>query len=300
MRLAYDEIHDHGTRHAPPRARRRPGHGAGAGGMFSRPGVGARSCSRAGRSPGERERGRRGGSGPRCSAGSRPRTTRCRRSARSASRRAFLGEREWSLAGTAVELAVCAVDGERAVVRCGTIGNYVGHPLDDPYRRDVEAMLTTAEHTDEVTDVLLLPDQYADLRPSRRWTRAMGTTTSRRASRSPVSGSEPARTAASGSLLRKNDAGRHVGRRRLQPGPCRGFPPADGRLRPAGRAGDKAAPAEGPHRNEEDRKSRAVFSYLLQRFPATKPAAHRTNDRPAVGGTQAEQQEHDVPLSDLP
>ena len=35
----------------------------------------------------------------------------------------FLGEREWSLAGTAVELAVCAVDGERAVVRCGTIGN---------------------------------------------------------------------------------------------------------------------------------------------------------------------------------
>lgn len=78
----------------------------------------------------------------------------------------FTGRTEWALSSQFIELAVCAVTGRRTVVTCGTAGMRMDHTAEDRYHYTVETLLGAGHRLDQVTDVLLLPDQYSPPRVS--------------------------------------------------------------------------------------------------------------------------------------
>ncbi|GAA3424469.1 hypothetical protein ACQP10_34700 [Streptosporangium sandarakinum] len=78
----------------------------------------------------------------------------------------FTGRTEWALSSRFIELAVCAVTGQRTVVTCGTAGMRMDHTAEDRYHHTVETFMGAGYPLDQVTDVLLLPDQYAPPRVS--------------------------------------------------------------------------------------------------------------------------------------
>lgn len=88
----------------------------------------------------------------------------------------FTADDEWTLSGTDVALAVCAVTERAVVVTCDLAATDIDDPTDDPRSHTVEIWLTVGTAARRVHDVVLLPDQYHPAHPPKSADRKDGGT----------------------------------------------------------------------------------------------------------------------------
>lgn len=79
----------------------------------------------------------------------------------------FTADDEWTLTGTDLALAVCAITEKRVVVLCDEARTSIDERVDDPRTRVEETWITTDVETSKVRELVLLPDQFQPGRPPR-------------------------------------------------------------------------------------------------------------------------------------